>query len=239
MNQSDGIIVGSNERQEWLLPWWWENFRRHNQYPVSFVDFGLSKEMKMWCKERGELIALPMPALFVKDRDEVDDILAKEWEGRYSDIFWQSREAWFKKPHACLRSPYQRTIWIDLDCEVVGSLEDLFNTCDNSSGICLVKDCAALDSLFPIYNSGVIAFQKNHPLILEWARQSIEKNGLFRGDQDLLSQIIGENKVSIYELSSIYNWNIGFNQRKDVVIYHWLGDAAKNILKNKLILSNL
>lgn len=62
-------------------------------------------------------------------------------------------------------------------------------------GIALARDHAALAPRFPIYNSGVIVFQKNDPLIFEWAKQSIEKNELFRGDQDLLSQIIAEKGI--------------------------------------------
>jgi hypothetical protein len=230
-----GILVGSDARQEWLLPWWWENFRRHNQYPVSFVDFGLSQEKKAWCRERGELIALRTPPLFVKDREEVCGALAEGWESHYPDTFWASREAWFKKPLACLQSPYERTIWCDLDCEVVQPLDGLMRACDDVSGIALAKDFSSQE----MYNSGVIVFQKNHPLIQEWAKQSIEKNGLFRGDQDLLSQIIAEKGLSICELSPIYNWSVGFGKREDVVIYHWLGDAAKSALRNSLIFSDL
>lgn len=235
MNELFGILVGSNARQEWLLSWWWENYRRHNNDPVSFVDFGLSAEKKEWCKERGRLISLRMPPLFVKDRDEVDTLLVKEWESRFPDLFWESREAWFKKPQACLQSPYKKTIWLDLDCEVVKPLNGLLK----APGIALARDRAALEPRFPIYNSGVIVFQKNDPLIFEWAKQSIEKNELFRGDQDLLSQIIAEKRHSISELSPIYNWSVGEGEREDVVIYHWLGEAAKSALRNKLILEAL
>lgn len=235
MNEPFGILVGSNARQEWLLSWWWENYHRHNSYPVSFVDFGLSEEKKRWCKERGQLIPLRMPPLFVKDRNEVSPTLVEEWESRFPDLFWESREAWFKKPQACLQSPYKKTIWIDLDCEVVKPLEDLWKL----RGIALAKDHAALAPRFPIYNSGVIIFQNNHPLIVEWAKQSIEKNEFFRGDQDLLSQIIAEKKHPICELPAIYNWSVGDGESAEVAIYHWLGEAAKSALRNKLILEAL
>lgn len=239
LREKIGILVGANARQEWLLPWWWENFSRHNRYQVSFVDFGLSEEKKGWCRERGELITLCTPPLFVKDREEVDVTLVDQWESRFPDTFWESREAWFRKPEACLQSPYEQTVWIDLDCEIVKSLEGLLRSCDHASGIALAKDRAALTFHFPIYNSGVIVFRKNHPLILEWAKQSIEKNRLFRGDQDLLSQIIAENNFPVCELDPIYNWSVGEGKQENVVIYHWLGVAAKSTLQNKLILDSL
>ncbi len=236
MNENRGILVGANERQEWLLAWWWDNYRRRNDYPVCFVDFGLSEKKKRWCKERGQLISLRMPPLFVRDRGEVDGTLAEEWEKSFPDTFWESREAWFKKAQACLESPYDETIWIDLDCEIVKPLEGLWG---QSERVALAKDFSAISVDFPIYNSGVIVFQKNDPLIVEWAKQSIEKNALFRGDQDVLSQIIADEKLPIHELDPMYNWSIGRGERKDVVIYHWLGDAAKSVLQNKLILARL
>ena len=130
-------------------------------------------------------------------------------------------------------------MWIDLDCAIVGSLKDLFDACDDPSGIALAKDRLAPAPTHPIYNSGVIAFQKKHLLLQEWAKQSLEKNGLFRGDQDLLSQIIAEKSISVLELPQIYNWSIGYGQQKDVVIYHWLGEMAKSVLRNQIILDQL
>jgi len=38
--------------QQWLLPWWWEQYSAHNSYPVVFVDFGLS-EKGIACAKRG------------------------------------------------------------------------------------------------------------------------------------------------------------------------------------------
>ncbi len=232
-----GILVGADESQEWLLPWWWKNFRRCNVYPVAFADFGLSKEMRDWCRERGELIEIRTLPLFVKDRDEVSDLLVSEWESVYPNLFWSSRKAWFKKPLACLQSPFDWTVWMDSDCEVTGSLEGIWE--HRSSGMSLVKDSVARVKTYPIYNSGVVLFQKNHPLIAEWAKESVEKNGLFRGDQDLLSLILAETKISFSELPSIYNRIMGEEKREGAVIVHWAGDFSKKSLRKTLILTKL
>jgi hypothetical protein len=195
----EGIIVGCDLFQEWLLPWWWENYRRHNRYPIAFFDFGLSERMKAWCRERGEFIKLP--GILIKDREEVPPALVHEWESLYGDAFWNCREAWFKKPLACLGSPFERSVWLDLDCEVLGPLAFLFQACLHPSGLALAKDQTAAT-----YNSGVIAFQNGCSLVEEWADQSVEKADAFRGDQDLLSHIIADKKASICELPSTYNW---------------------------------
>ncbi|HSX11278.1 MAG TPA: hypothetical protein VLF94_06170 [Chlamydiales bacterium] len=227
---AEGIIVGSDQSQEWLLPWWWENYQRHNRHPVAFFDFGLSEAGKRWCRERGQWIKLA--PLFVKERDEVAPSLAHEWESRYGDQFWNSREAWFKKPHACLCSPFENTVWLDLDCEVLGPLDPLFQACDHPSGIALARD-----QTLPTYNSGVIAFRSQNAIIGEWARQSLEQNGVFRGDQDLLSHIVAGKAIG--QLLPIYNWNVGYGLNPEAVICHWLGERAKTALRNQLILNDL
>lgn len=239
MNESVGILLGGNERQEWLLPWWWDHFRKSNHYPVAFVDFGFSAQGKEWCRAKGQLIDLRMPPLFVRDRDEVDSHFRDEWEAIYPDGFWDSREAWFKKPAACLVSPFDRTIWIDLDCQIVGPLDPLFAEI-HPTHIAIAKDIvASRRSPFPIYNSGVIVFPRGHSLIVEWARQAAINNGLFRGDQDLLAHIIQSQGQVVHELSPLYNWSIGEGMREDVKIYHLVGDAAKSFLRTKLTLSEI
>jgi hypothetical protein len=282
----EGIIVGADQRQEWLLPWWWSHFSKYNRLSVAFFDFGLSPSMREWCSQRGILLSLPKSPIFVKDRDEVDPLKVESWEKRYPDTFWEARNGWFKKPLACAHTPYQRTAWIDLDCEVVGSLTGLLGACDSAPCIALAKDrfaaipkeiqesasskeapqifCSeraavpegttgvrakngeesrrgmdrSLNHEGYIYNSGVIAFQKEHPLILDWARQAVTRNGEFRGDQDLLSQIIFEQKVEVHLLPPEYNWPVGCGEEPGVMIYHWLGEAAKAVLRNQVALEN-
>lgn len=236
LKEGDGVVVGADQFQEWLLPWWWDNFIKHNSCPVTFVDFGLSLEKKNWCQERGELIALPFLDVLVKDKDEVEAERAEKWEDRYGEYFWDYRKAWFKKPLACLQSPYRRTLWLDLDCEILGPLTDLFNACGHPTGVALVKDAVSDESPFPIYNSGVIAFQRNAPILTAWAEQSLERNGEFRGDQDLLSQIIFESGLAVCQLPAIYNWNVAYGLNPSTVICHWIGDRGKHALRDQLIL---
>src|SRR5690606_28348364 len=138
----------------------------------------------------GELIPLLVVDDFVAEREEIATELVSDWEKSFSKKFWPSRNAWFKKSLACLQSPFQRTIWCDLDCEIRGSIEPLFAYSEHPSGIALRREDPRESLSYPVYNSGVIVFQRNLPLIEEWARQSFEKNHEFCGDQDLLSHLI-------------------------------------------------
>lgn len=227
LREGDGVIVGCNEAQEWLLLWWWENYKKWNRYPVSFVDFGMSERAKNWCVERGELIPLSRYDLFVLDADEIDPELVSQWEKRFGYL-WDRRRAWFKKPSACLKSPYRRTIWIDLDCEVVKSLDPLFQL-SSETGFAIARD-----PIVDGYNSGVIGFERGCPLIQKWAKAAQSQNGKFPGDQDLLTHLIETGEEQIYTLPEIYNWSFSNEIDENVVIRHWLTNIAKSLLKNQI-----
>lgn len=224
----NGIVVGADVTQEWLLPWWWEHYRRHNNYPVAFIDFGMSSQMKDWCKDRGQHIPLRI-ADFAAERDQIDPALVDEWEDNFGTQCWDCRNVWFKKPLACLKSPFEKTVWIDLDCEIRKPLKPLFRR----QGLAMARDQAV--EPYPVYNSGVIVFdQGSLPLIKEWAKRCVERHSLFRGDQEVFSHMIAERGVEIYELPLRYNWSRCREISPDTVIHHWHGNIGKFIIRNLL-----
>lgn len=231
----EGVVVGSDQTQEWLLPWWWDHYTHHNRYPVTFADFGLSLEKKMWCRERGTLVTL-REIDFALERDAIDPELVAVWEAQFGKAFWPSRGAWFKKPLACLSSPFERSLWLDLDCEVRGNLAPLFELAEHPSGIAMARDSFEVPG---IYNSGVIAFRRDLPLLHDWARASFEQNHTFRGDQELLSYLIAEQKLTIGEISPLYNWSRCQGDKPDAVIYHWHGEHGRAVIKHELWTKNL
>ena len=123
----NGIIVGCDEKQEWMLPWWWLNFSSNNSFPVAFVDFGLSESAKAWCAAHGTLISLQTPTHFVAERNDVDPSLVALWELLiHGKQLWYLRKSWFKKPLALMQTPFQNTLWIDVDCQITGALDEVF-----------------------------------------------------------------------------------------------------------------
>jgi len=224
-----GVLTGADRTQEWLLPWWREHYRQLNDFPVIFANLGLSPRMKEWCQERGTCIDIPSIDVFIQDKEDVDPLQANAWECYYGDRFWSYRKSWFKKPLACLKTTYETTLWIDLDCEICGSLSPIFETCRSVS-------------LYPeqprLYNSGVIAFKYGASLIEKWAQSAFLKNHLYRGDQDLLSWLITEHPNEIDELHAIYNWLITRGDNPHAIVNHWIGEAAKNVLAHQIQLRN-
>jgi hypothetical protein len=233
ISEKNGIVVGSDLTQEWLLPWWWKHYSAFYSYPVVFFDFGMSEEMKTWCREHGELIPLFVADIFVADKQEMDPALVEEMENACGKNFWPWRNAWFKKPLACLQSPFHKSLWIDLDCQIRGPLNRLFDLCEDSLAI-------ALDQCHPLsYNSGVMVFKHGLDVIETWANQAFERNHEFPGDQDVLSAIIHEQNVKITEIPAIYNWSRRSQPNPDAVILHWHGPQGKSEITHQIMKMNL
>lgn len=223
MKPTDGVIVAADQTLEWMLPWWLKRYREHNDASVAFIDLGLSHEKKKWCKEAASLIPLRM----VDFAEKAPKHLYEKWIEESGSQFLSSRNAWFKKPFACLKSPFERTLWIDVDCEIRGSLTPLYEYA-NDFGMAIDQSSK---TPYPMFNSGVIAFSKEHPLLKKWAEQCLEKNQFFRGDQELFSHMVYEERISIEELPPIYNWSRLNKERSDAVIQHWHGNHGKFVIR--------
>ena len=228
IREEDGVLVASDIGREWFLPWWWDHYSKHNSHPVAFVDFGMSEEMKDWCRKRGEFIRLQVADVFVAKQEEVDPALAFHWIMTSERNFWLSRNAWFKKPLACLQSPFRRTIWIDLDCEIRGSIAPLFSFTDSTAGFSMRRE-ETLQRGIPIYNSGVLSFKYGLPLFETWANECMEKSDLFRGDQEVLSHLIAQEKWEIKKLPFEMNWFYDCGENPNALIVHWYGTGHLQI----------
>jgi lipopolysaccharide biosynthesis glycosyltransferase len=148
---------------------------------------------------------------------------------------WNARLTWFKKPLAFLHSPYEKGIWIDLDCEVLGSLKSLFTRCDPTTQIALVREHVTdhLPQLDPNvrYSGGVVVFQHGASIIEKWAEDAISRNHLFWSDDMMLSSLINTQQLEVEELSEVYNWRMVRGLNLNAVILHWVGSGGKNYIR--------
>ncbi len=234
-----GIIVASDEKQEWLLPWWWDNYSKHNVFPVTFIDFGLSERGKEFCRERGELVELPTIPSDIGSKEGAEANLGRFWESIYgSNTWWEKRKAWHKKPVALLQTPYLHTLWLDTDCEVQACLAPLFDQIAKKEGLLLCpepekaqeydRERGHIFSDEILFNSGVIGFTRGCSYIEEWARQTLSDHGSYLGDQNLLSRLIYQKKWPVQILDRLYNWRrINDGKHPDVKITHWVGESGK------------
>jgi len=226
----DGVLVASDFALEWVLPWWWERYQKHNSHPVAFIDLGLTPELKRWCKKRGALIPLRLGDF----TDEVPPENAREWEEKTGTEFWGTRGSWFKKPFACLKSPFERSLWIDVDCEIRGSIAPLFDFANGPVGLAMAREQLDFTRPYPCYNSGVISFRRSHPLICEWADACLKLNAQFRADDDVWAYMLSQNGIAIDEIPPQYNWSRCLESNPNAVIVHWHGSHGKKVIRSQI-----
>ncbi len=225
-----GILIGSDISAEWLIPWWWKRYSESNDHPVSIVDFGMSQKMRKWCQKKMEVIPFSMDPVYVRPKNEIAKEHLKLWNKQYRGPLWKAREAWFKKPGACLLSPYDLTLWIDLDCEVCESLDPVFREEEEGVELVIGRQDSRLDAPV-IYNSGVILFRKNSPFLHEWNRLCLAQNGTMMGDQNILTSMLLEGNIRYKELSPFYNWLMYSGMYPGIVIAHWAAGWGKEYIR--------
>jgi len=231
-----GILCGSDEEQEWLLPWWWERYSAHNAFPVTFIDFGMSEKARSFCRTHGELISVDVDDSFIQRKEQLSAQVAASWEAVYGPTLWTGRLRWFKKPFALLHSTYRFNLWLDLDCEILGPLDPLFTACTEETQLALVREYATehLPLFDPgiLYNGGVIAFLHGAPIISEWAACALQESGSYWSDDALLSSLIYQKALRVIELPDIYNWRLAQGVNINAIIHHWTGSAGKAYIRH-------
>jgi hypothetical protein len=214
----EGIVVGANKDQEWLLSWWWKYYSLHNDYPVAFIDFGMSQKAKKWCQKKG--VVIPLPKLdFPNTIPEFNEEMKPWRKTKYAA--W--RKTTLKKPSAMLLSPFEVSIWIDLDCEICVSLSPLFENFPKKAHF------AAATARNDQYNSGVILFRKNSPILPKWAAHC--KSAPFKGDDFALNDLAKKEPLNIELLPRAWNWMMTNGVHPLAKICHWVSESGKNFIK--------
>lgn len=234
-----GVLVASDSNMEWLLPWWWERYEYCNNLPVAFVDLGMTKEGRAWCEKKGEVLTITQE---VKE-ECISFPHIKKWGEAQGSHYLKARKAWFKKPLACLLTPFTETVWIDLDCEILNCIEPIFSCLEEDKEMAVAFDrITAIPEGFvpdknlegaPVFNGGVIVFRKESEIIKEWARIALTESHLYWGDDYILSVIIHRLQEKVQLLPPIYNWRFADGAPFYAKIIHWCGEAGKAYIAKK------
>ena len=222
--QRDGVIVASNQTQEWLLKWWWKHYSKENAYPVTFFDLGMSKSAQLWCLSKGALLSFSFPKGSIAPIEEIEQSKKKLWEAKYPGDLWEGRKEWFAKPFLLLKSPHKRTIWMDLDCEVRKPIAPLFAYADTLDQFSIMQ--LKIEEL-EVYNTGVIVCDKHSPIPKKWAEHTLQNNQNHFGDETLLMEAVEKEGLKINPHPMIYNWPTILPQNEESVIRHHIGGNAK------------
>lgn len=233
LRDADGIMIGSDHALETWIPWWFANYSKYNNFPITVADLGMSVEMRKWCEERWEVLPLDVPMSLLKNRMP----LIQERFSKKGKLRPQKRLCWFRIPFALLQSPYRRTIWMDVDCLVMGKIDELFDYAENPYGVVLGEDNrkekiqtkVELGIIKPgekHFNCGVMPYIHGNDLIKKWAISIIEKEGYYLGNQVFFLELLSELGINLPSFPKKFNWIVpesGIN--REAIILHFIEDA--------------
>lgn len=205
-----GVVVGCGSELEWMLKWWWKGYSKHNSYPVLFVDMGMGKEAmsaeaRRWCAERGTVKTLCMPLT-----------------------------GWFQKPFAFMQTIFEESVWMDVDCEIRGSIGPLFEYCKH--GIAVARDpYFKFSGAKEPVNSGVVAYRHESDVISEWCEITLKDREKYRDDQSILDAIRQKNPDRVPLLPREFNWlRLDGDINPKAICMHWTGGPGKKIIRAKI-----
>lgn len=159
--------------------------------------------------------------------------LREKWEELHGFGTWKARHFWFSKPFVLLQSPFEQTIWFDLDCEVIASIAHLFYKL-HSSSLVLTKDKREFSEEMR-YNSGVVIYDVKATLLTLWASACVQKNDQFLGDGQVLTELIQELGFAAAELPAKYNWIIKRGVNPEAAVLHWSGTWGKQTIQQAIV----
>jgi len=206
-----GFMTGCDKNTEWMLPWFIENYKKHNDTPITVMNFGMSDEALKWLESHvhsiGMMRGIP-----------------------------EGQTGWFLKPISMLNSPFTHTCWIDTDCEVLGDISSVFDYVLPEK-LAMVEDVPwSKRSGEKWHNSGIVAFTGKPTILQEWADAIMKKN--IRGDQEVLHSILDplRTAVMITDLPNKYNYMrvqmVDGTQVPNALVKHWTGYKGKEHIRS-------
>jgi len=206
----EAFVTGCDSTTEWMLPWFFDNYKKWSKKPLIFADFGISNR-----------------SIVEQHVHAIVDLTKTKYQG------------WFKKPSALYHSPATKLIWLDTDCQIVGKIDGLFNLLVPNK-LNMVEDRPWKKRRGGVqYNSGVVGIIHN-PIILgmwqSWCNETNEPGDqeVLTANLNPITQM-----TYIHELPNEYNWLRlqieNDNEPADNArIIHWTGQKGKDRIKGMM-----
>ena len=235
MDLSRGILTGSDARMELFLPWWFDHYQRHNSYPVAIVDFGLSDWGKRVAKRIGTLIDGP---------EAPTHPLGKSPLRIHSQAYFQEkRSVWFSKPLALINTPFEQTLWIDIDCKIKAELSSCFGiefgaTPNRKLGNNWGIKHGYIQPGEKLYNSGFITFSKRSSLLKAWCDEVTQNGHKHISDDYAMTALINSKKWPFTPIHQDYNTSYADADEKTKIV-HYIGIDQKWHIYQEMIAKTL
>lgn len=145
---------------------------------------------------------------------------------------------WFKKPFAMIDASRvaKNVCWIDLDCEVMDSIDDIFNQCEPNKLLMAEDKPWTIRRQEKWHNSGVVAFKSRPNILDEWAA-AVAYNPKV-GDQEVLHSLLQNPLRRISHITDMKrNYNtlridlIDSTAPENIKVMHWTGAKGKEHIR--------
>jgi len=177
------------------------------------------------------------------------------------DIIYNSnpaQKALVRSAEVCLFSPYDRTMWLDADCIIVGAIDEMFDYLDEhdvaiphfagwwSDGGTISKRIKRYTGIapqetidealkhHPAINTGILSFKNNVQFMKDWVELAKKGDGkMFIPDETAFQVLYPSAKDSIFIAPTDFNVSVlhDHDKSKDRRIIHYHGQ--KHVLKHK------
>ena len=204
------ILTGVDSNHEDILDWWIKNAKKFvKNETIGVWDFGITPMTRSIIEHNHPDIWLSIP-------------LEKH-----------KTSGWFYKLHAVIEAPEKRVAWLDVDCEILTDISDVFDLVKPDT-IGLTRDWVREDW----WATGVIVVN-DRPSLLETWNNRLNKGDGIRGDQEALKDLVGRHThPQITELPQEYQWlRISLNKGRnspDKKVIHWTGPKGKKFIREHL-----
>lgn len=202
------IITGVDSNHEDLVVWWYDNVKRYNpNVKIGIWDFGMSMRMREVIKGIDAWLSDP--------------------------IIHPSNIGWFNKTKAVINTPSESVAWLDVDCEVLANIEEIFSLVPPNM-IGLTRDWVRGNW----WATGLIVVNDRPKLLYDWNVRLNTGDGI-RGDQEALEALVGKNNhEQIQELPQEYQWlRLSLIKGQDSStkkVIHWTGPEGKRIIRENM-----
>lgn len=207
------FVTGCDSNTDWMLPWFIENYKKHNTTPIVVADFGMSESMKNY------LIVSNVEILHAGE-----DIVGK---------------GWFAKPRTMILAAMMcdNWCWIDTDCEVFGDISSIFNYIEPNK-LAMVEDKPwSIRRGERWHNSGIVAGAGVPSILRDWELE-VSRNPQV-GDQEVLHTLIKDDMkrlIHITDLPNIYNWLriqvVDGDDNPNKLVMHHTGRKGKEYIRS-------
>ena len=207
----EAFLTGCDQNHEWFIEWFVSNYKKHSKTPLIFADFGLTEEALQYLRKNVHAIM---------------------------DMTKSPEKGWFKKPLSMLSCPAKKTVWIDLDCQIIDNIDGIFNLLEPNK-LNMVEDKPWTKRRREVWhNSGIVGFIDKPVILTQWAQQVKAKPEV--GDQEVLHSMLNPiTKISaINDLPNEYNVMRIQTEADDyqgkIRVMHWTGRKGKEKIRSML-----